>query len=659
MVVAIWQFAAAQDVNVCKNVTEIPKVECEALVALYNYTNGNEWVNKRGWLTTDFPCSWRGVECHDGHVTILKLSANNLNGRIPSELGSLARLRWLNLKHNHLRANIPSELGNLAMLEWLDLSFNGLNGDIPPELSMLSKLVYLNLFRNQLKGRIPSELGTLTHLTYLNLSDNQLCRPEDVTFQAWLQNLGLSENTYELCSSNRPSSPSSSLNLSSLSNLPGYYVNWLSVFAIILGVSWLALGIMIGLYTSLKQIYGTSYTYLFGYSRDNNKTIRITGILNRIVLMGGLFSILAGLCCLVVVSYEKADEAIVFPGILFGTIVGVLYSWKENIWKTRDGTDDVKKEFQGNILDYIKITWKTGGGLIIAGIFIGIITGALTVTLFGEMTGNAAGKIAGGISSIIVAGIAGFFGGRASTMTGWFPGGIFGGIVGGIAGHTVYYRIPQFLTFSLMGENRFVEGIVMGIFGVLSGIISGYISGILLSLVAGVLTKIMILLVEIMNTLVSAVMNPLLIVLKFATIICDNCFRYTKPLNSHYEDGIRYCEHCNKPVEYTREPGKVRLAFGEFSKFQLRKMQSGERRFLLVNPDFDQNNNRIDVSRVYLDTETCDRLLFEGFIIYIINSPPKNGLQSVQMFHHGELEELGDNLKNTLQNNFKYIERVD
>ena len=71
IVLTTGQFAVAQDADICENVTGIPKIECEALVALYNGTNGNEWLNNRGWLTTDIPCSWEGVKCHDGHVAIL------------------------------------------------------------------------------------------------------------------------------------------------------------------------------------------------------------------------------------------------------------------------------------------------------------------------------------------------------------------------------------------------------------------------------------------------------------------------------------------------------------------------------------------------------------------------------------------------------------
>ena len=47
----------------CGVVSEIPQVECEALVALYNSTDGPNWISNSGWLVTDTPCSWYGVAC--------------------------------------------------------------------------------------------------------------------------------------------------------------------------------------------------------------------------------------------------------------------------------------------------------------------------------------------------------------------------------------------------------------------------------------------------------------------------------------------------------------------------------------------------------------------------------------------------------------------
>jgi hypothetical protein len=71
----------------CSQQGEIPDIECNALVALYNSTDGANWTDNTGWLQTDTPCSWYGVECDNGHVFSINLNSNNLMGSIPPELG--------------------------------------------------------------------------------------------------------------------------------------------------------------------------------------------------------------------------------------------------------------------------------------------------------------------------------------------------------------------------------------------------------------------------------------------------------------------------------------------------------------------------------------------------------------------------------------------
>ncbi|MCL4805140.1 MAG: hypothetical protein KJ046_12640, partial [Anaerolineae bacterium] len=103
--------------------------ECEALVALYEQTNGPEWSNHSGWLALRNPCRWYGVECArrsqpDGpayEVTGLWLGGNGLEGPLPAELGDLAALRTLNLYDNRLTGPLPAALGQLGQLEelWL------------------------------------------------------------------------------------------------------------------------------------------------------------------------------------------------------------------------------------------------------------------------------------------------------------------------------------------------------------------------------------------------------------------------------------------------------------------------------------------------------------------------------------------------------------
>ena len=110
-----------------------------ALVALYNATEGPNWVNNDNWLSDAPMEDWYGVVTgSDGHVTRLSLWENNLTGPIPPELGNLTLLTELELAKNDLSGPIPPELGNLTSLWWLNLRSNDLSGPIPPELANLS-----------------------------------------------------------------------------------------------------------------------------------------------------------------------------------------------------------------------------------------------------------------------------------------------------------------------------------------------------------------------------------------------------------------------------------------------------------------------------------------------------------------------------------------
>jgi len=149
-----------------------------ALVALYEATDGPNWVNSENWLTDAPLTEWYGVETvEQGRVTGLILSNNNLSGVIPAELSKLARLSRLFFSGNELRGRIPPELGNLSNLTYLVLAGNKLSGTIPPEVGQLTRLSNLNVGVNQLTDPIPPELGKLSDLTSLGLQVNKFEGP--------------------------------------------------------------------------------------------------------------------------------------------------------------------------------------------------------------------------------------------------------------------------------------------------------------------------------------------------------------------------------------------------------------------------------------------------------------------------------------------------
>jgi hypothetical protein len=155
--------------------TQIPRTELDALIALYEATDGENWINNDGWLDPEVgPSGWHRVSVWNGHVDQIQLWSNALTGQIPSGLSALVRLRALSLADNTFTGEIPASLGGLGLLSSLHLGDNGLTGSIPSELGGLGNLRTLSLGRNDLTGEIPASLGDLANLELLLLHENAL-----------------------------------------------------------------------------------------------------------------------------------------------------------------------------------------------------------------------------------------------------------------------------------------------------------------------------------------------------------------------------------------------------------------------------------------------------------------------------------------------------
>ena len=138
------------------------KADRDALIALYNATDGPNWTDNTNWQSDKPLGQWYGVTMDaQGHVVALSLNQNNLDGSLSDWPGTsqtatkltlasypLSQLATLNLSNNRLAGAIPASLGNLANLETLDLSNNQLAGTIPPELGNLSNLETLSVSGN-------------------------------------------------------------------------------------------------------------------------------------------------------------------------------------------------------------------------------------------------------------------------------------------------------------------------------------------------------------------------------------------------------------------------------------------------------------------------------------------------------------------------------
>lgn len=82
----------------------------------------------------------------------------------PDEVTKLRNLTVLCISAANIDGAIPPWIDDLINLVDLDLSFNNLSGEIPKEIAKLTNIQYLDLSNNSLHGELPSGFGNLTKL---------------------------------------------------------------------------------------------------------------------------------------------------------------------------------------------------------------------------------------------------------------------------------------------------------------------------------------------------------------------------------------------------------------------------------------------------------------------------------------------------------------
>ena len=215
--------------------TDSADTERTALIALYDATDGADWKINDGWLGDGALGKWLRVTTDEsGKITGLDLTANQLNGEIPAELGGLSHLELLYISDNNLTGALPDSLTGISGLEsfhfhnnpglcapvdeafqtWLRGIEEVRGSSCAPEDSPVDREVLVGLYDamdgenwanntnwltdrpirewygvindasgrvvelvlgwNELTGEMPEELGSLTNLKRLELDNNKL-----------------------------------------------------------------------------------------------------------------------------------------------------------------------------------------------------------------------------------------------------------------------------------------------------------------------------------------------------------------------------------------------------------------------------------------------------------------------------------------------------
>ncbi|GLU00309.1 hypothetical protein SLE2022_176860 [Rubroshorea leprosula] len=149
-------------------------------------------------------------------LSVVDLSLNGLNSRLPEWLANISSLTYVDLSNNGLFGRIPLAFGEIPSLKYLSLAFNlGLSASCSQLFKgSWKKIEVLNLASNKIYGKLPASIGNMTSLTNLDLSYSNVegLIPRSIGKLCSLKNLDLSSNNLsgslpeviENCVSNSP-----------------------------------------------------------------------------------------------------------------------------------------------------------------------------------------------------------------------------------------------------------------------------------------------------------------------------------------------------------------------------------------------------------------------------------------------------------------------
>lgn len=101
---------------------------------------------------------------------------NELDKFLPTTIKGMQNLQEFSIINNIVIGSIPEDACHLHKCESSIRSKNELYVPLPTCLGNITSLRYLNLYRNKLNSSLPTSLGGLKHIVQFNLSSNFFSR---------------------------------------------------------------------------------------------------------------------------------------------------------------------------------------------------------------------------------------------------------------------------------------------------------------------------------------------------------------------------------------------------------------------------------------------------------------------------------------------------
>jgi hypothetical protein len=133
-----------------KQQEDVHAMERQALIDIFNASNGKKWTDKTRWCSDEPVHRWKGVhiDSRSKRVEKIILAGNNLTGTLSPSIGKFEYLNELDLRQNNIAGEIPELLTHCCMIEGLYINDNNFTGKIPRDLLYLPYIKGLYAYNN-------------------------------------------------------------------------------------------------------------------------------------------------------------------------------------------------------------------------------------------------------------------------------------------------------------------------------------------------------------------------------------------------------------------------------------------------------------------------------------------------------------------------------